>query len=415
MTEDSLHIRPKSLRVLAPAGGFPSPLATFNAWRSLRQLACEKGTPNGTRELFREVLNRRFHVKHVEFYGSGSEALYRVFSSIQSSDTRTVGMAAYTCPSVASAAVRAGFQILPIDIDENTLAMDPLGVDPKKLCAVICSNLYGLVDDINCWRDSRGSKNLVLIDDACQAGLSADKSARVGTREGSIGVFSFGRGKAFSGIGGGAVLSNEQLPLPSREDWAGAKPEIFTCLKHVGVAGVISALEKPLVFGLPARMSFLRLGETHCDIDFPIEPLSDVQLSVAYAQVEREAETKQIVSERVSQWQEILHDCDLVQPVIERRQEGSVTIVPIRYPVLFRNKQQRDRVWKKLAEAGLGASISYPKPLQEYSELGSYIERCETPRARKVAETILTLPVHRYVQRNHIEQAATIIKQGCNS
>lgn len=411
MTEETPHIGPKRFRALAPAGGFPSPLATFNAWRSLRQLA-RGARACDPRHSFREALKERFHVNHAELYGSGTEALYRVFCSIQTSTgPRTIAMAAYTCPSIASAAVRAGFRIAVVDIDDKTLEMDPATVDANQICAVVCSNLYGLVDDIRCWQDTAQTGNIVVIDDACQGGLSAVSGTRVGARTGTIGVLSFGRGKAINGIGGGAVIYNNELLMGSRENWVGTESDFVARLRDSSMAAVASSLEHPLLYGIPARLPFLKLGQTHCEIDFLLQPISNVQLSVAFAQLSREVETIQIATDKMSQWEKALINENLVQPFIERKRNTSATIVPIRYPILFRNKQQRDRVWIKLAEAGLGASISYPKPLEGYDALREHIQPNSALRACQVADRILTLPVHRHVQRGDIEQAAAIIRR----
>jgi UDP-2-acetamido-2-deoxy-ribo-hexuluronate aminotransferase len=87
-----------------------------------------------------------------------------------------------------------------------------------------------------------------------------------------------------------------------------------------------------------------------------------------------------------------------------------VTPVYLRYPVLVRDSGLRDRIIKKLNDEGIGATASYPRPINEISEIQNIIvnKGCSFPGGKRVATEIVTLPTHPYVTEGDL--AKTVIE-----
>jgi len=85
-------------------------------------------------------------------------------------------------------------------------------------------------------------------------------------------------------------------------------------------------------------------------------------------------------------------------------------VTPIRYPILLPNEATRDRVWKRLHKAGLGATCSYPRVISDYAGIKAEVIEAHETGARQIAARILTLPVHRYLREKDIEATRDIIK-----
>ena len=373
------------------------------------------------------------------FLSSGTASLTQLFRALRSAGvTRThIGMSAYTCPDIAAAAVRAGFGVVAFDLDPRTLEIDLGRLDSAALqtcAAVVLSNLYGLPDNLEHWKQLAAVHQFAIIDDACQAAFSrraavdsnaVDSSAgvSVGCADETFGILSFGRGKAIQGMGGGAIVfpksgSTAQHLDSVRQQIAASSLTRPAELSQGAVymaraAGVAARLfEHPARYGIPSSIAWLGLGTTEFNTDFRIERAQPVQLLHAAAQLGASGTTRAEWTANARRWYEALRNLDVVQPFAERFLRTGVAaagedVAPIRYPILLRTKTLRDRVFAACTSAGVGASLSYPEPLTYYEEL--HLQRDAAPQAQTVSETILTLPIHRYVQAGDVQLAAGLI------
>ena len=69
-----------------------------------------------------------------------------------------------------------------------------------------------------------------------------------------------------------------------------------------------------------------------------------------------------------------------------------------RFPVLVREASQRAALVNALDRAGIGATTSYPNALADVPEVAAMVPAGDlnTPGAKLVASTIVTLPTHGY-------------------
>lgn len=385
-------------RVLAPAGGFPSPAAICNAWSLLNQFSGSNALQN--------ALKQRLGHAGVNLTGSGKLALRDVLNHLKSQKkAELVAMSAYTCPDIAAAVLDAGLRPLVVDIHPRTL--EPLFSEHSELVkdhcvAVLLSNLYGLPDDI----EAAIQCGSPVIDDACQAALSARGKTVVGGDSRTHAIFSFGRGKAFSAVGGGAYVTRDNLETNNIEVVAGGLRSVADLLRAFSFWLMI----KPALYAVPARIAMLRLGETKVELKLTNPQMSLGAQATALAAVGLASQTAAVFVEHAHWWHEALQEFDLIEPFIERQFSFDGSVVPIRYPVLFSSASDRDACFQALAGRGLGVSISYPSVLMDYPVLRGKVQGT-AESARSVASRILTFPVHQYLQKHDVEQAVTLIRR----
>ena len=440
------------MRVLPPVGASASPYelrrSRHLARRASEKLAQSSTSDKNTHYLLRylsDYLQSSIMSEHLLLTCDGKHALKMVFDLLKTIDKREcVALAAYTCPDVAVAAVSAGFKIRLFDVDPESLLPIPASIadhELKECAAVIVSNLYGFPDDLDQWRALRSRHDFVIIDDACQALRSRRDGKIVGSCPDTVGILSGGRGKALSGIGGGAILFSAIHGGPARfasgppkqahavsdcaaPDSASLQVRLSAALEERS-AGSIGRQEletgpvryaqdilkswlqwffsKPVAFRLPASLPFLRLGETHCEMELKETPLSELMLLHMATQLRLLSRSSIRLLTNSERWKSILK-LDAVRHVYADRQPdllegkgperaGRTRIVPLRYPVILDPKLRRESLIR-LKQAGLGANESYPKPVAEFVALKSFIRPSECPGAAQLAESILTLPLH---------------------
>ncbi|MBT8404806.1 MAG: DegT/DnrJ/EryC1/StrS family aminotransferase, partial [Gemmatimonadetes bacterium] len=231
----------------------------------------------------------------------------------------------------------------------------------------------------------------VLIHDAAQA-----HGARFGPNSidsaAEVTVLSFGRGKGWTGLSGGAlILSSERMrdrarrsPAHLTEAPAGAGESAGAALR--GVAQW--ALGRPSLYGVPARIPALGLGETRYHPPRPLEALGLGAAAVLLASApdaDREAEHRRASAARLRAHLEATPEAD-VQPI---RVARDVDPGYLRFPVLDRGAADRD------AGRLLGVLPSYPRSLGRLEPLKGLLASAEpTPGSDVLAERLLTLPTH---------------------
>ena len=409
---------PKVAEVLPPA----NPCAPYSDFRT-----CQSQLRNLNRQqlqaLLCENLKKITEAEKILITRSGKDAIYQCLKGLKKcSDKRSVAIAAYTCPDIAAAAVRAGFKIIPLDASELTSSLSREAIvkslDNPDLAAVILSNLYGLPDEIPEELKQAANTDLLLIDDACQAAHSSRGKIQVGAHFPALGVISFGRGKAFSGVGGGAIIVPKDLPpdsIAAKIEFnldTSRNSEISDQLKSYAQWG----FSIPHWYKIPASIPWLGLGKTTCDSDFLTGSMSEFQILHAVTQLRRRQTLQRIYSDKAALWLEALASLDsraFVFPSTESAYCSESTLrqtIFTRFPLIFERAADKQRFLRKTQESGLGVSASYPAPLHAFTQLEGKLASTHSPRAELLAQTLVTLPVHSYVAPQHIGTTINILK-----
>ncbi|MEX0907230.1 MAG: DegT/DnrJ/EryC1/StrS family aminotransferase, partial [Gemmatimonadota bacterium] len=208
------------------------------------------------------LLRQRFDAERVILFGSGTQALAAAIRAARKAagGDRPVALPAFNCYDIAAAAIAADAPVLLYDIDPDTLGPDWASLRAALTAgagAVVLASLYGYPID---WERATGlasGHGAILIEDAAQGSGGTWQGRALGSF-GDLSVLSFGRGKGWTGGGGGALL----LRHPDVHVPAPMPPGRGRGIRVATLAGAQWLLSNPRLYGVPAAMPWLHLGET---------------------------------------------------------------------------------------------------------------------------------------------------------
>jgi dTDP-4-amino-4,6-dideoxygalactose transaminase len=82
------------------------------------------------------------------------------------------------------------------------------------------------------------------------------------------------------------------------------------------------------------------------------------------------------------------------------------------YTIQLHDEQQRNRVQQTLKEAGIPTMVYYPKPMHQQTAFASIqpsMTGIQCPTASRLCSTVLSLPMHPYLESSTIEQISTAL------
>jgi perosamine synthetase len=333
--------------------------------------------------------------------GSGTHALgLAIRIALRHHRGAPIALPAYSCFDLVTAAVAADARILFYDIDPETLSPD---ADSLALAlqagaaAVVASPLYGMPVDWDTVSGLVRRAGAVLIEDAAQSFGSMHGGRAVGAW-GALTVLSFGRGKGWTGGGGGALLVSDSAD-------AEALPGILAALKPRHGSGTwlraaaASVLGRPTVYALPAALPWLNLGRTVYHPPSPFETMHAGTAALVLAThpaALREVRVRRINAAAYRKELRIGHRWRHITAHPASRPSW------LRYPLRLPGGHQAVMT-AQLVRAG--AAPGYPCPLPQ---LGAAVDRTaarrEFPGASELARTLITLPTHGRIARLDREQ-----------
>jgi dTDP-4-amino-4,6-dideoxygalactose transaminase len=166
--------------------------------------------PSRTARLERELANW-FGAEYALAVNSGTSALICALVGAGIGPGDEVLVPAYTWVSTAAAALAVGAVPVVVEVDES-LTMDPTDLADRltpNSRAVIPVHMINLVCDMDAIMTVAEDRQLVVIEDACQAIGVRYRGRPVGSI-GHIGTFSFNQNKNIKSGEGGAVLTNDR-------------------------------------------------------------------------------------------------------------------------------------------------------------------------------------------------------------
>ncbi len=374
--------------------------------------------PKVARGALQALLQARFGCPEVILTGSGTQALQLAiqWACAGVRPPCPVALPAYSCFDVATAAVGAEIPVRFYDLDPLTLSpdMDSLrGAARRGAKVVVAANLFGFPLDWDSVRTACRESGAALIEDAAQ-GLGSTWKGEPGGTFGDLTVLSFGRGKGWTGCGGGALLAREgwrasagQMELPVRPAPTGSSPK----------AAVVSlaqwGLGRPSLYGLPSGLPGLGLGATH--YRSPAEPRDMASFSAALALATSEPAGAAVEGRRsiAARWEEMLSAAEVQGSVQTVRAVEGGTSSYLRFPVLLGNEQAprsargsaRLPGLGDLQEAGvLGLTRGFPRPLPELDPIARFRRGNGEgfPGAEVLAHRLVTLPTHAFVAESDL-------------
>lgn len=315
---------------------------------------------------------------------SGTDALLLALMAEDIGAGDEVIAPAYTFFATAGSIHRTGARPVFVDIDPVSFNLDPAAVAAAvtpRTRALMPVHLYGQVADLPPLMALAAARNLVVIEDACQA-IGAEHQGRRAGSVGQYGAFSFFPSKNLGGAGDGGLLTTGD---PARAERArilrnhGMEPRYYHHL--VGGNFRLDALQAAVVeiklrhldaWTEGRRANAARYGELFAASKLDLLPAG--------------------ASPRRGQ---------IVLP-------AAVTDRPIYNQYVVR-AADRDALRAHLAAAGVGTEVYYPVPLHRqdcFRSLG-YAEGA-LPESERAARETLALPVYPELTAEQLEY---VVKQ----
>ncbi|MCI0400694.1 MAG: DegT/DnrJ/EryC1/StrS family aminotransferase [Gammaproteobacteria bacterium] len=405
------------------------------------------GLVHGPEELerFRSELKEYFGVKHCFLVSSGKAALTLVLLALKDffPSRDEVLIPAFTCYSVPSSIIRAGLKIRLCDLDPNGLdfdfvqlsallseaspsreadtslcgsitdvpggpsgSADGSGDSTKRLLAVIPTHLFGLPADVPRLRILVRNPEVTVVEDAAQAMGETLKAKKLGTL-GDVSFFSLGRGKAFSTVEGGVILTD-------RDDIGESLKHRMADLPSYGPGGLLNLFFKavvltfflhPRLFWIPGSLSFLKLGETRFERHFSILRMSSFQAGLARNWRARHQKLQGGRKKNVSRWIAVLEARGIHGLRFQDRQGPGL----IRFPVRVSDPEKREWLLRESARRGLGVMPVYPNTIDRIAELRGHMWAQRFPVAESYVRELVTLPTHDFLTDKDVKEVSKLL------
>jgi perosamine synthetase len=349
----------------------------------------------------RETIAAEFRARDVVLTDSGTSALVLALRMFVQPGA-VVAMPAYACVDLISAARRANVRVRLFDIDPLTLSpdMDSLQrVLGEGVSAVVVAHLYGFPADMPAVNKIAREAGVPVIEDAAQHAC-ATISGRPAGSFGDVTVLSFGRGKGTTSGRGGALLTpHDSAPRVA------APPAVLartSGAKDLAIAAASWLLGRPSIYGLPASIPALHLGETVYHETGEPRAMSCTATALLHRTLQgmhAAAAARQANALILRDAADQSRHLSTVHPV-ESGASGY-----LRFPVLLR-EARRDA-------PELGIARGYPRPLSLETEIRPVLIPSEEPLhgAMELAHRLVTLPTHHKVVPSDIGNLSHWLQQ----
>ena len=322
-----------------------------------------------------EELAQYIGVKYSVGLNSGTDALHIALRALDIGKGDEVITTAFTFVATAEAIGIVGATPVFVDIDSDTFNIDPQKIEEAitpRTKAIIPVHLYGQACDMDRIMDIAHRHNLYVIEDCCQAIGATYKGQKVGTF-GEFGCFSFYPTKNLGTMGDGGLLTTNSESLRDRA----------IALRNHGGA--------------------IRYHHDEIGVNSRLDEIQSAILRVKLPYID-EWNTKR--RERAHIYNELFSSCpDIVTP----KELDDTYCIYHQYTVKVPN---RDAVFEKLHEAGIGAMLYYPIPLH-MQKVHNYLgmTKGSLPITEKNTEIVMSLPMFPELTREEQETVAnTLIK-----
>lgn len=387
------------------------PAATPLRWRNIFHGV--KGAFNEGIEVerFGEELKAFYGKKHCFLVSSGKTALTLILLSLKERfpDRKKVVIPAFTCFSVPSAIMRAGLEVTVCDVEEgrfdfNFKQLESILTDEKLLC-VIPTHLYGNPANVEKVRRMLKNSSVAVVEDAAQSFGGFWKNRKIGLVGDAV-FISLGRGKAFSTVEGGIILTDNDDCVSSIDKFFNALPSygFLENLKLLVYAVALKLLINPAFFWLPKGLPFLKIGETIYDQEFKMLKLSGVQAGLSRRWMEQIFELSEKRKQNGLYWKSLKISANHKVCLPEGQELPDL----LRFPIEVSSEKMRLCILEKSDTLGLGITAGYPSAVSDIGQLRERLQNTECSCARRLARQLITLPIHpllTYQDRKRIKSA----------
>lgn len=360
--------------------------------------AFARRTLHGREEVERaqSLVAAEFEAERAVLVDSGCSALTLAIELALSTSgsQRTVAIPAFQCFEVATAAVAVDCAITLYDIDPVSLGPDLESLERALRLgarAVVIAPLYGVPVNWEAVVALTNKYGAVPIEDAAQANGAEWNGRRLGSL-GPLSVLSFGRGKGWTGGGGGALLLRGETAISQSIAHAPiTDPSATREWRVVAIAMIQLMFGRPSLYGVPAAVPALGLGETHYHEPSPATTIASFSAALMRRTLDASLSEAAARRQHAAHWMSSLPRNLLngAPPVLPRSTAGY-----LRFPLRI----QADAAHLVATDASRRAGIarSYPRPLGDLPAVMPRLveSSAQYPGAVALARELITLPTH---------------------
>lgn len=366
---------------------------------------------NARREQLEALLATSFQAERVVLTRSGTHALQIALSTLADGgpDAIPIALPGYSCFDLVTAAAATGVRVRFYDVDPVTLSPDLASLQrllDDGVSCVVAGNLYGFPLDFAPLRKMCDAAGVPIIEDAAQGVGSHTGQGRTGSL-GDASVLSFGRGKGWTGGGGGAVLfrgnATRELSPPPLD-------EVVASGFRSGVVTLVAwSLGRPVAYRLPASIPWLGLGTTQYHEPERARTITAFSTRLALETAEGAFAApgeRRLVAE---EWTRRLAKSTELTPC--QPLGGSDHASFLRYPVVASSPERAAALAH--STASLGVARGYPVALHQLPQGIPLQVRNDRPlpASERLASCLLTLPTHHWTTTSVMDRvirAATL-------
>ncbi|MBJ6137335.1 DegT/DnrJ/EryC1/StrS family aminotransferase [Marinobacter litoralis] len=287
--------------------------------------------------------------------GHGDEVIVPGFSYIATAETPAV----------------LGAKPVYVDIDPKTYNLDPAkleGAITPRTKAIIPVSLYGQCADFDTINAIAEKHGIPVIEDGAQS-FGASYKGRKSCNLSTIGCTSFFPSKPLGCYGdGGAIFTNDD--------------ELATILRQIAR------------HGQDRRYHHIRVGVN--------SRLDTLQAAILLPKLEILAEEIELRNQVAERYTELLNEAGIsTTPFIEEHNVSAWAQYTVRV-------ESRGDVQEKLKAAGVPTAVHYPIPLNKQPAVAD--TSAELPVGDAVAEVVLSLPMHPYLEPGQLEKVVESVR-----
>jgi dTDP-4-amino-4,6-dideoxygalactose transaminase len=343
---------------------------------------------------------------------SGRQALRLLLGSLDLEPGSGVALPLFTDPSLPAAIAAAGHRPVFIDVDPQTLTMDPhsLARASGEFSVVVVVHLFGHVADIPSLLAAAG--NVPVLEDAAHAPLSF-LNGRMAGEFGQASFYSFASTKYWPAGGGGlAVVHDLRMAVRMERSTAAlATPSFVRDVRVLMMQAAKSAVfSRPLygLFGKPLR----RWAEEWALLEPCLDMIAIQRSHAAAARRQAVRFAPRVEQQRANSLRLLAHLANVEHVVLPRERPGTRYNYHL-FPVVLQDTRERDAVaaamWK---QNFVDTSTIYSGSVDACRQFG-YRDGC--PVAESVSRRMLTLPNYAGLTKAEIDTVAQAFLAGLKS
>lgn len=310
--------------------------------------------------------------KHAVAVGSGTAALHVSLLALEVGRGDQVIVPSFTFAATANVVRLCGATPVFVDVDPTTYCMVPAAVEAattRRTVAVMPVHLFGHPADLASLHDIAARHSLAIVEDAAQAHGAMFDGRPVGSW-GTCGAFSFYPTKNMTTGEGGMVTTNDS-----------------------GLAEKVRAIRNQ---GMTVRYRHDLVGLN--------ERMTEMQAAIGRVQLRRLSGWTKARQGNAAFYDGALKP-SMGLPVVAEAATHVYHQYTLRLP-------DRDRVTKRLEEAGIGYGIYYPTPTHlQPPYVGS---GPQLPVTERLAVEVLSIPVRPDLTRQELDQIAQALNEAVN-